>query len=70
VRKNKHKSGLGSGENYQTGPTGCARFIETEEDEEYVQWVKDGKDLDLLENDIRDPMKSSKYRKDGPKGLH
>jgi hypothetical protein len=45
----EHKSGLGSGENYQTGPIGSARFIETEEDEEFVQWVKDGKDLDLLE---------------------
>lgn len=45
----ERKSSLESGENYRKGPTNWARFIETEEDEEIMQSVKDGKDLDLLE---------------------
>ena len=45
----EHKSSLGSGGNHKTGPTSWARFIETKEDAEFVQWVKDGKDQDLLE---------------------
>jgi hypothetical protein len=45
----ERKSSLGSGENYRKGPTNWARFIETEEDEEIVQSVKYGRDLDLQE---------------------
>ena len=45
----EHKNSLGSRENYETDPTDSNRFVETEEDAEFVQWVKYGKDLDLLE---------------------
>lgn len=38
------------GEDRETEPIGSSRFIETKEDEEFVEWVKSGKDLDLIED--------------------
>jgi len=45
----QHKSSLGSGENYGTDPIGSSRFIETAEDEELVERIKRGDDLEQLE---------------------
>ena len=45
----KGEKNLGSDAHYQTGRTHCAPFIETPEDAEFVDSVKSGEDLDLLE---------------------
>ena len=37
-------------------PIGSSRFIETREDAEFVQWVKDGKDLDSLTDEEREEL--------------
>jgi hypothetical protein len=45
----ENKSSLGLAEDYQLGRTYYRSLIETKEDGDFAQWVKGGKDPDLLE---------------------
>jgi hypothetical protein len=45
----QHKSGLGSGENYGIGRYFPRRLAESAEDEEIIEGIKRGDDLDQLE---------------------